>query len=227
MRKRVGVFSSIHTQAHDSVVGLGAIGIVYGMSSLLPPEDRLPSLTHHRVLAILGLMTVLAVIYLRWQGRVWWCECGRPFPVSIVVQSEHNSQHLFDAYSLSHVLHGVLFFGLFWLIPNLSLAWRFILATTIEIGWELLENSPIVIDRYRQNTASLGYTGDSIANSLADIVSYAAGFLLARWLGLWKSVAAFVLVEITMVLAMRDNLSLNVLMLLWPIEAVKQWQTGG
>jgi hypothetical protein len=175
------------------------------------------------IAAVLGL----AVVYLRWQGRIWWCECGGWSPVSVVVHSQHNSQHLFDAYSLSHVLHGILFFGVLWPFRKyLSLNTRAAIAAMIEIGWELLENSPIIIDRYRAATISLGYAGDSIANSLADVFSFVVGFYLARKLGLWWSVAVFIAVELLMLWLMRDNLTLNVLMLLWPIDAVRKWQAG-
>ncbi|MDB5326169.1 MAG: hypothetical protein JWM57_1738 [Phycisphaerales bacterium] len=140
----------------------------------------------------------------------------------------HNSQHLFDAYSLSHVLHGVLFFGLFWLLRGrVPFAWRLVLATLIEASWEMAENSPFIINRYREGTVSLGYTGDSIFNSLGDIASFAAGFYLARLLGLWKSIAFFIAVELIMLVWMRDNLTLNVLMLLWPIKAIRDWQAAG
>ena len=173
-------------------------------------------------------MLLVAVIYLRWQGRIWWCACGRPTPVSIKVNSQHNSQHLLDPYSLSHVLHGVLFFGVLWLLRRrLSLDVRAIIAAGIEIGWEMLENSPVIINRYRSATISLGYTGDSIVNSLGDVASFVLGFYLARKLGLWRSVALFVAVELLMLWLMRDNLTLNVLMLLWPIDAVRKWQSAG
>jgi hypothetical protein len=176
------------------------------------------------VLAIL----LLAVVYLRWQGRVWWCQQGDWRPVAVKVDSPHNSQHLFDPYSLSHVLHGVLFFGVLWLFRRrLSLDLRAAIAAAIEIGWEILENSPIVINRYRTATAALGYTGDSIVNSLGDVTSFVLGFYVARKLGLWWSLAIFVAVEGVMLLLMRDNLTLNVLMLLWPIDAIRKWQSGG
>jgi len=177
-------------------------------------------------LFVLALL-ILAVIYLRWQGRIWWCACGKPNPISLRID-QHNSQHLFDAYSLSHVLHGVLFFGLLWLFRRrLSLPVRAAIAASIEIGWELLENSPIIINRYRAATVSLGYTGDSIINSLGDVLSFVAGFYIARKLGLWWSIAIFISVELLMLFLIRDNLALNVLMLLWPIDAIRKWQSGG
>jgi len=173
-------------------------------------------------------LILIAIVYLRWQGRDWWCECGRAAPVSMVVRSQHNSQHLFDAYSLSHALHGILFFGLLWpLRQRLCLNTRAALAACIEVGWEALENSPVIIDRYRTATVSLGYSGDSISNSLGDIVSFAAGFYVARTLGLRRSIAVFLAVELLMLWTIRDNLALNMLMLLWPIDAIRTWQAGG
>ena len=192
-------------------------------------EDRsAPTPIRSRAAVWVAAMVFVAVIYLRWQGRIWWCACGRLNPISIHVNSQHNSQHVFDPYSLSHVLHGVLFFGLLWLFRRrLSLNARAVIASGIEIGWEMLENSPLIINRYRTATVSLGYTGDSIINSLGDIASFVIGFYIARKLGLWKSVALFVIVELLMLWLMRDNLTLNVLMLLWPIDAIRRWQQGG
>jgi hypothetical protein len=176
----------------------------------------------------MAAMLIVAVIYLRWQGRVWWCQQHDLSPISIKVASPHNSQHVFDAYSLSHVLHGVLFYGFFWLFRSkMSFRWRLVAATAIEIAWEMMENSPIIINRYRTATAALGYEGDSVINSLGDVLSYALGFYLARRLGLWKSIAFFLLIDLSMLWLIRDNLALNVLMLLWPIDAIRRWQSGG
>jgi len=191
-----------------------------------PDASARTPLRSRPILFIFGL-TAFAVVYLRWHGRVWWCACGHYYPVSLHVQSMHNSQHVFDPYSLSHVLHGILFFGILWLFRRwLSLDMRAAIAASIEIGWELLENSPIIINRYRSATVSLGYTGDSIANSLGDIASFVAGFYVARKLGWRASVAIFVAVELLMLWLIRDNLTLNVLMLLWPIDAIRKWQAG-
>jgi hypothetical protein len=185
-----------------------------------------PALTP-RVAALIVGMTLVAVGYLRLQGRVWWCEQGDLNPISLGIDV-HNSQHLFDAYSFSHVLHGVLFFGiLWWFRDRLSLPARTAIAAAIEVAWEMAENSPWVIDRYRTATVALGYTGDSVANSVCDILSFLAGFYLARRLGLWRSVAVFVATELILLWLIRDNLALNVLMLLWPIDAVRTWQAGG
>ena len=187
-----------------------------------------PTPFRSRAFVFISAFLLIAVVYLSWQGRPWWCHCGRFYPVSLDVNSQHNSQHLFDPYSLSHVLHGILFFGLLFPFRNrLGLGARFMLAASIEIAWEMMENSPFIIDRYRTATVSLGYTGDSILNSLGDVASFGLGFCIARKLGLWWSIAIFLAVELLMLWLIRDNLALNVLMLLWPIDAVRKWQSGG
>jgi hypothetical protein len=178
--------------------------------------------------AVMGLILVWATIQLRLQGRVWWCACGGWSPWAGDTWSRHNSQHLLDPYSFSHVLHGLIFCGaLAWLFPRVRVAWRLVAAALIETAWEVTENTEFVIDRYRTVTASLDYHGDSVINSLGDILCFVAGFWLARRLGLWRSVALFVVTELALLFFIRDNLTLNVLMLLWPIQAIKTWQIGG
>jgi hypothetical protein len=172
-----------------------------------------------------ALIFAAATVQLRFQGRIWWCACGGWSPWSGDTWSPHNSQHLFDAYSLSHVLHGLIFCGaLTWLLPRVAIGWRLVMATVIETAWEITENTELVINRYRAVTASLDYHGDSVINSLGDILSFVLGFWLARRLGLWRSVALFVVTELGCLWWIRDNLTLNMLMLLWPIEAIKAWQ---
>jgi len=187
--------------------------------------------SRHRLVApavAVTAMLILAVIYLRWQGRVWWCQQHDYWPISLKINSPHNSQHVFDAYSLSHVLHGVLFYGFFWLFrKRMDFRWRLVAATAVEVAWEVMENSPIIINRYRTATAALVYEGDSIINSLGDVLSFVVGFYLARRLGLWRSILFFLAVDLGMLWLIRDNLALNVLMLLWPIDAVRRWQAGG
>lgn len=135
---------------------------------------------------------------------------------------------MLDPYSFTHVSHGLIFYGLIaWRFPRLPFAWRFLLAAIIESLWEVIENTQFVIDRYRTETAALGYEGDSIANSLADIACCAIGVALARRLGLRSSIALFVLLELTLLAWIRDNLTLNVVMLLCPIDAVQAWQARG
>lgn len=139
--------------------------------------------------------------------------------------STHNSQHLVDWYSFSHVQHGLVFYGLLHLVARKrSLGWRLVVSTAIEAFWEVLENSPIIIDRYREVTASLDYYGDSILNSVSDIGCCVFGFWLATRLSARASVVLFVVIEVVMVLWIRDSLLLNVLMLTWPIEAIRRWQ---
>ncbi|HEY1601872.1 MAG TPA: DUF2585 family protein [Pirellulales bacterium] len=177
----------------------------------------------------LALVVILlaAGYLLHHNGRSWWCACGEPFLWSGQIQSSHNSQHLFDPYSFTHMLHGVVFYWLLaWSVPRLPTTWRFVCAMTLEAAWELLENSAMVIERYRTATISLGYQGDSIANSLGDVISCGSGFALASYLGLTGSLILFAVTELTLVFWIRDSLILSTLMLVHPIEALKSWQQG-
>jgi hypothetical protein len=134
---------------------------------------------------------------------------------------------LADWYSLSHVVHGLLFYAALWLVARRwPVEWRFVAAMLIESGWEVLENTPFVIDRYRTATAALGYTGDSVLNSLSDIAMMGLGFLAARKLPVWASIALLVVLELVPLLVIRDNLTLNVWMLVWPTESMQAWQAG-
>jgi hypothetical protein len=168
-----------------------------------------------------------AVVVLRSMGQTWWCDCGQPVPWSLVVHSSHNSQHFIDPYTFTHVLHGLIFFALLKrVMPTAANSTRFLIAVLIESGWEILENSPWIIERYRATTISLNYYGDSIANSIFDIVACASGYWLAGRLGWRLSLLFFVIVELALLIAIRDCLTLNVIMLLHPSEAIKQWQMG-
>jgi hypothetical protein len=193
------------------------------------PPDILPVRSRLLPPAIaLAVVLFAGVVWLRANGRPWWCACGQPFLWSGEIQSSHNSQHLFDPYSFTHMLHGVVFFWLLALmLPRVSVSWRFVGATTLELMWELLENSNMVIERFRTATISLGYQGDTIGNSLGDELSCAVGFFIALKLGLWGSVALFTVTELVLVLWIRDSLILSTLMLIHPIEALKTWQQGG
>jgi len=169
--------------------------------------------------------TAIAVLQLRRQGRLWLCECGRVLVWAGDAWSADNSQHLFDPYSFTHVLHGFIFCGvLAWAWPRVSWQWRLALAVAIEALWEVVENSAFVINRYREATLALGYQGDTIINSVGDILACALGFILARRLGLRRTLIAFALTEIVLLIWIRDSLLLNVLMLLYPIDAIKAWQ---
>lgn len=178
--------------------------------------------------ASLGIV-LIAALTLASMDRVWWCRCGQPFLWSGETASMHNSQHLFDAYTFTHILHGIGFYGLLWLLLGRRVTWRFrfLLAIGIESVWEVIENTSLVIERYRETTISLGYYGDSIMNSLTDIGACALGFGLAMLLPIWGSIALFVGIEGFLLWWIRDSLMLNILMLLWPIDAVKDWQARG
>ena len=135
---------------------------------------------------------------------------------------------LADWYSLSHVDHGLLFYALLWLVARRwPVEWRFLAALVIEAAWEVTENTPLVIDRYRATTAALGYTGDSVINSLSDILMMALGFLAARKLPLWAAALLLIALEIIPLFAIRDNLTLNVWALIAPNPALQAWQAGG
>jgi hypothetical protein len=161
-------------------------------------------------------------------GRIFWCECGQLRIWSGEIASSHNSQHLFDPYTFTHVLHGIGFYGLLWLALRrwAGQGTRFVIAIGMEAVWEVIENTKMVIERYRDTTISLGYYGDSIANSLTDIVACGAGYLLALWLPVWLSISILLAVEALLLWCIRDSLLLNILMLIRPIESIKDWQGG-
>ncbi|WCT75391.1 DUF2585 domain-containing protein [Sphingomonas naphthae] len=155
------------------------------------------------------------------------CRCGRVRLWAREVQGPENSQQIADWYSLSHIVHGLLFYGALRLVlPRLAWGWRLVVAVGIEAAWELAENSPVIIDRYRAATMAFGYSGDSILNSLSDIACMMVGFVVARRLPAWGSVLLVVALELIALAAIRDNLALNVLMLVHPVDAVRVWQAG-
>lgn len=180
----------------------------------------------HWALALGIAVAGAALLYA--MGRLPICACGTVKLWHGAVQSAENSQHLTDWYSPSHVLHGLLFYLLLhWLAPGRSLGLRLVAATLVETAWEVVENTDAVIERYREATIALDYYGDSVVNSVADIAMMWVGFVIAARASVWMSVALFVLSELVVGLIIRDGLVLNVVMLLWPLEAVRAWQEGG
>ena len=179
--------------------------------------------------ALVGAIPLVTVFVLWLMGRPWICVCGVPGLWITDTLSAHNSQHLFDPYSFTHILHGFAFCAIFSrLLPadTPTPFWRkqFGLALIFESLWEIAENSPIVILRYRSATAAFGYLGDTILNSCGDLLCCGSGFLLARALGFRRALAVFVVTELILLWWIRDNLTLNILMLLYPIEGIKTWQ---
>jgi hypothetical protein len=179
--------------------------------------------------ALIGLGVIaIAAFILHAMGQPLICRCGTVRLWQGDVTSAENSQQLVDWYSPSHLIHGLLFYGLLWLVARrVPLSLRALIALLFESGWEILENSPIIIDRYREATISLGYRGDSVINSMSDITFMLIGFALAARLPVIASVVLALLLELTVGYVIRDNLTLNIIMLIWPIEAVRTWQAGG
>jgi hypothetical protein len=174
----------------------------------------------------LGLALVAGAILL-WMGRPAICTCGEVKLWVGTVNGPDNSQHLADWYTPSHIIHGFLFYLLGWLFLRRNPPGdRLIGAVLIEAGWELLENSQFIIDRYREATMALGYNGDAVINSLADIGWMVVGFAVARRLPVWVTVVLAVFFELLTLWIIRDNLTLNVLMLVAPVDAVRVWQAG-
>ena len=183
--------------------------------------------TRPGVAAALGVAVVTA-LSLYSMGRGLWCPGGDLSPWSWDIWSIHNSQHLLDPYSFTHMQHGVLAYALLWLVFRSRWpAARLLIAILFEASWELFENTNFVIESYRESTIALNYYGDSVLNSVADIGAFALGYSAAMWLSVWVSAAAFVGVEAVLLLAIRDSLTLNIVMLLHPIDAIKTWQMGG
>ena len=175
----------------------------------------------------LGLALATAVVLLL-MGRPLICACGEVKLWTGAVQSADNSQHIADWYTPSHIIHGFLFYGLGWLFLRRNpYGDRLLAAVAIEAAWELLENSQWIIDRYREATFAFGYNGDSVLNSMADIGWMTLGFLAARRLPVWATMLIAIGFELLTLWTIRDNLTLNVLMLVAPVDAVRVWQGGG
>lgn len=192
-------------------------------------------LTPHRKATIASILLVLLTAVILWaMNRPPICECGTVKLWHGVVQSSENSQHITDWYSPSHFIHGLIMYFFAWLLwikwglfGGKLARWALPIAVVVEAAWEIMENTPMVIDRYREVTISWGYAGDSMMNSIADIGWMVAGFLVAARIDWRLSLGIAVFFEAFTAWAIRDNLALNVLMLFWPLEAVRQWQGMG
>ena len=174
---------------------------------------------------MIGATLVASAILLHLEGRLWICACGRLQVWAGKVCSSDNSQHFLDPYSFTHILHGFLFFWLIaWLAPRLESHWQLTLAITAEALWEVFENTNFIIDRYRSATAALGYNGDTVINSFGDILCCVVGFIIAQRLGLRRSLIVFAALELVLIVWIRDSLLLEILMLVFPVDAIKALQ---
>lgn len=179
------------------------------------------------ILLAFGFLVLQGAVLL-FMGQPAICTCGYVKLWEGVVLSSGNSQHLFDWYTFSHIIHGFLFYLLAWLVfPKMPLRYRLLLAMGLEIGWEIAENTPWVINAYREQALAQGYTGDSIINSLFDTFSMLFGFFLARKLPWWVTAGIALALEIWVAVMIRDNLTLNILNFIHPFESIHRWQGGG
>ena len=195
------------------------------MSAAIVPSSPSPSSRYWLGAALAFFVLQLVALYA--MDRLPICECGYVKLWEGGVNSSGNSQHLSDWYTPSHIIHGFLFYWFAWLLfRRAPLTARFSFAVLVEAAWEVLENTPMVIDRYRTATMALGYTRDSILNSAMDTVFMALGFLAAARLPVWVTVAIAIGFELMTGWIIRDNLALNVLMLVWPVDAIREWQAG-
>ena len=176
---------------------------------------------------VLGGILLCMVVVLRIQGRLWTCSCGYVLAWTGNTNSADNSQQVFDPYTFTHILHGFVFIAAVHLFaPRISETWKLVAALSLEALWEVIENTNYIIQRYRSETVSLGYVGDTVLNSFGDILACALGAIVARRLGLVRTIVLALVIEGILLVTVRDNLILNIVMLFYPIEAIKNWQLG-
>ncbi len=182
------------------------------------------SLRTYIIATIVLLFATANILFL--MGRVPWCTCGT-IKLWYSANGPENSQHIADFYTFSHIIHGFLFYFFLWkFLPKIPLLNRALLALFPEIIWELIENSNMIIDHYRQTTVSINYYGDSVLNSVCDILAMVLGFWIAARLPVWATICLVLLMEICTAYLIRDNLTLNVIMIIFPLQSIKQWQMG-
>jgi len=184
------------------------------------------TLQRHHWVVLVCIASVMAASLIS-LGRNLICQCGYVKLWHGQVISSENSQHILDWYSPSHVLHGLVFYmALHFLLPKLEIGWRLVIAAAVEAAWEVFENTNWIIDKYREDTISLDYYGDSVVNSLSDLSLMVLGFMIAARAPVWLSVVLFVAAELFVGLVIRDGLLLNVIMLVYPLDWIRQWQAG-
>ena len=193
--------------------------------SALPAVAPIPA---RLAIAIAVGLVAAGALALAAMGHPWICTCGSVKLWFGGLGTPEDSQHLTDWYTWTHVLHGLLFYLGLWIIARrLRISVRFLVAVVGEVGWEILENTTWIIDKYRTETISLDYFGDSVINSVGDVLAMMLGFVLAARLPVWANILIAVAIEAVLALVIRDNLTLNIIMLWFPIEAIRQWQAGG
>lgn len=176
---------------------------------------------------VIVFVLIATALQLHNQGRLWWCSCGRAFFWTSNAWGSLTSQSFLDPYSFTHILHGLMFCGLLTLlVRGLPTSWLLCIAIVMSAAWELIENTNTVIQHYRAATASLGYQGDTVMNSLGDIMCCGIGFMIARRLGWRRSLVLFIVTEAVLLIWIRDSLLLEIIMLVSPINAIKVWQMG-
>jgi hypothetical protein len=186
-------------------------------------------LSRTQVIVLVAGAVAAQAVALYAMGHPLICKCGYVKLWHFDVESAENSQHLIDWYTPSHLIHGFLFYWLLWLASRqvpMSVGMRLFIAVAIEASWELIENTDFVINHYREATISLDYYGDSVINSVSDTLVMVLGYILARWLPVWLTVFIAVALEVFVGVMIRDNLTLNILMFVWPLDSILHWQQG-